>query len=147
MYSKHELLLYIYQIPKATNFVFNIVYCIWMAGPICIFADTREGGLFMDEWISLYSFEDHIIHLLLSWMYLHMPLVLYKTVLIYKHIWSMRMSKRLILVQLYVCYAILSLTPQNQHYWCFGPSWVFITCKLYAKYDNCSFLDWSCLYQ
>ncbi len=28
-----------------------------------------------------------------------------------------------------------------------GPSWISITNKLSAKHDNCSFLDWRCLYQ
>ncbi len=57
------------------------------------------------------------------------------------------MPESLILVQRYMCYAILSPTHQIHHYCYFGPSLVSITNKLSAKYDNFSFLDWRCLYQ
>ncbi len=36
------------QILKANNFIFYIVYCIWMAGRIYIITD--QGGGFVDGW-------------------------------------------------------------------------------------------------
>ncbi len=47
-----------------------------MAVGICIFAD-RDRGLLMDDGTSLYPLEGQDILLLLSWVYLHMPMILY----------------------------------------------------------------------
>ncbi len=63
------------QILNANNFVFYIVYCIWTACQICIFAD-KGGGLLMANRTYLYSLEDQDILLLLYWVCLHMPMIL-----------------------------------------------------------------------
>ncbi len=66
------------QILEANNFVFYIVYCIWTAGRICIFADRGGGGrgLLVDVGTSLYPLEGQDVLLLLSNVYLHVPMVL-----------------------------------------------------------------------
>ncbi len=141
LYIKHGLLLQICRVypsnPQGQQFC--IFYCILYLNTdrICIFVDIEgghvEGWRFVLIWRSVCTFSialdvfAHIYNLVI--------------ILKYKHIWDTSMSGWIVLVVSSMCYGILSLTLQTQHYLCFGQSWVSITNNLSTKRNNCSFSE------
>ncbi len=128
------------------NFLSYIVYCIWTADRICIFVD--KGGGLIDRWRNKFILirRSERAFIIVLGVFTHTYDIINKL------FWSTSIFRA------WGC--------QKGYFWCstmcfmlcyrpliklnitdvFGPSWVSITNKLSAKHDNCSFLDWRCLY-